>query len=336
MMRLENFIRENILRLKPYSSARDEFHGSEGVFLDANENPFGAYNRYPDPYQSVLKQKVSEIKEVSPQNIFIGNGSDEVIDLVLRIFCEPTKDSIIICPPTYGMYSVSAEINNINILEIPLSDDFELNVDEILNTEAKVLFICSPNNPTANVLKSTEYVIQHFNGIVVLDEAYIDFSTKPSLLFDLNKYPNLIISQTLSKAYGMAGLRLGLAFASEEMICYFNKVKPPYNVSSTNQETALEILNQTNTRQQIEQILSEKQKLIEAFSEFNFVKKIFPSDTNFLLVETTNANKIYDELIKQKIIIRNRNSLIDNCLRITVGTPQENQQLISALKQITI
>jgi histidinol-phosphate aminotransferase len=337
MLMPEKLIRPNILALKPYSSARDEFNGKTGIYLDANENPFGNLNRYPDPYQNALKDKLSSIKNIDLENIFVGNGSDEAIDLAFRIFCNPAEDKVIVCPPTYGMYEVSANINEIEIISIPLDDNFQLNVKDILDTDAKMIFLCSPNNPTGNSLDNLETIIQKFNGIVFVDEAYIDFSKQESLLRKVNEYPNLIVSQTLSKAWGKAAIRVGIAYASKEIISYYNKVKPPYNVSQLNQYEAIKTLEETDVFTKNKQsILSQRTRLIEHLSEMNFVEKIYPTDANFILVKTKNANAIYQKLIDEKIIVRNRHSVIENCLRITVGEPFENIKLLESLKKIKL
>lgn len=337
MSKIESFVRRSVLKMSPYSSARDEFSGTEGIFLDANENPFGIYNRYPDPYQKNLKLKLSEIKNVQTENIFVGNGSDEVIDLAFRIFCQPQKDKVIVCPPTYGMYQVSAALNEIDTIEIPLLENFQLNTKKILQTKAKMIFICSPNNPTGNVLEDVTFIIENFDGIVFLDEAYIDFCKEKTLLSKLNSYPNLIISQTLSKAWGKAGLRIGFAFASKEIIDLFNKVKPPYNISILNQEAAIKTLNDKSIfEKNLGEIITEKQVVISALRKLNFVTKIYPSDANFLFIETTNANAIYEKLVEEKIIVRNRNSVVKNCLRVTIGTKEENKKLIDTLNKIIL
>ena len=329
MFQLEKLIRPNILTLKPYSSARDEFKGKDGIFLDANENPFGNLNRYPDPYQIALKEKLSTLKNIATENIFVGNGSDEVIDLAFRIFCNPDNAKVIVCPPTYGMYEVSANINDVEVISIPLDKYFQLDGDKILSTDAKMIFLCSPNNPTGNNLENIEKIIQNFNGIVFVDEAYIDFSLQESLLQKVNEYPNLIVSQTLSKAWGRAAIRLGIAYASKEIISYFNKVKPPYNVSQLNQFEAIKTLEEIDVfKKNKEVILTQRTWLIEQLSALNFVEKINPTDANFMLVKTKNANTIYQQLIEDKIVVRNRHSVVENCLRITVGEPFENVKLI--------
>ncbi|MEM5538415.1 histidinol-phosphate transaminase [Olleya sp. AS48] len=338
---INNLVRANIKALKPYSSARDEFKGTADVFLDANENPFGDLNRYPDPQQKEIKDKLSAIKKVATDQIFIGNGSDEVIDLAFRIFCEPGKDKVLTFTPTYGMYNVSANINNIEVIEQPLINDFQINLNQLqpyLDFEdVKIIFICSPNNPTGNSLnpEDIEYILENFNGIVIVDEAYIDFSAQASFIKNIDKYDNLIVSQTFSKAWGLAGVRVGVAYASQAIIAYYNRVKPPYNVSTLNQKAVLNSLNNLEeVTQNIDTILDERTKLKEALSKLAIVKKIYPTDSNFLLVEVDDANKTYQYLIEEKVIIRNRNTQVKNCIRITVGTPEENNTLIEALKRI--
>ncbi|MEO8415270.1 MAG: histidinol-phosphate transaminase [Ginsengibacter sp.] len=352
---LEKLVRENIKNLKPYSSARDEYKGDAGVFLDANENSYGSpvsipspsgegremmFNRYPDPLQWQLKQELSKIKGIPPQNIFVGNGSDEVIDLAFRIFCVPGKNNVIICPPTYGMYKVCANINDINIREVNLTNSFQLNVEGILGAvtaDTKLVFICSPNNPTGNNMSRTdiELLLNNFAGIVLIDEAYINFSRQKTFLQELAEYENLIVMQTLSKAWGLAALRLGLAFASEKIIDLFNKVKPPYNINLSSQQlglTALSGIDEVNRN--IKNIVEQRQILQEELTQFSFIERIYPSDANFLLVKTGNANELYQYLTDQKIVVRDRSkeTLCDNCIRITIGTPKENEILVEALK----
>lgn len=337
MDNITSLIRQNILNLKPYSSARDEYKSSEGIFLDANENPYGKLNRYPDPYQWRLKQILSGQKKVAIENILVGNGSDEIIDLVQRVFCEPNQDRIIICPPTYGMYEVYANINNVEIVSIPLTADFQLNTEAILATQAKILYLCSPNNPTGNSLENLEYIISNFNGIVFLDEAYIDFSEQPSLVSKIKQYPNLIVSQTFSKARGLAAVRVGIAYANETIIAVMNKVKPPYNISQLNQEAAVQSLADDSVfKSNVQLIKSERELLKLALLELDFVTKIYPSDANFLLVEMENATAVYNSLIEQQIITRNRSSVVENTIRITVGTPRENQQLLYVLQLLEV
>ncbi len=339
MFRLENLVRPNILSLKAYSSARDEYHGTEGIFLDANENPFGILNRYPDPHQQALKAAISRIKEMPVENIFIGNGSDEVIDLALRIFCTPGKDKAIICPPTYGMYAVMAHFNDTRIIQVPLTDRFQLDMASIFHAvsqekNVKMIFICSPNNPTGNNMEGLEELLRNFSGLVFLDEAYIVFSSQPSLHHPLHEFPNLIISQTLSKAWGLAGARIGMAFAGKEIISLFDKTKPPYNISRLNQTAALEIVSQQERFENNKAtILAEKKKLITRLADLPFVRNIYPSHTNFLLVEMEDADLVYEGLLKHQIITRNRSHEIPNCLRITVGTPEENNILMQTLEK---
>ena len=338
---IKNLVRKNILNLQPYSSARDEFEGENGIFLDANENPFGELNRYPDPYQLKIKQKLSELNQISTENIFLGNGSDEVIDLAFRIFCEPKKDKVLTFSPTYGMYEVSANINDVELINLELNKDFQIDLENLkpyLNDEnLKIIFICSPNNPTGNSIKNIKYILENFNGIVFIDEAYIDFSPEESFRNQIKNYPNLIVSQTFSKAWGMASVRVGIAYASEEIIKFYNKVKPPYNISQLNQDAIIKTLNDENINQvseNIKIILEEKKSLIQNLEKLNLVKTIFPSDANFILIEVDNANSVYQELVNQNVIIRNRNSVIKNCLRITVGSPDENKKLIETLQNI--
>ena len=341
MIKLEKLVRENILALQPYSSARDEFSGKDGTFLDANENPFGELNRYPDPYQKELKEKLSEIKEVKIENIFVGNGSDEVIDLAFRIFCNPGIDKALTFSPTYGMYDVSAAINNVELLKIPLNTDFQIDLEKVkplLNdTRIKLIFICSPNNPTGNLMNKIdiEYILNNFNGIVIIDEAYIDFSETDSLIKLIDKYNNIIVSQTFSKAWGLAAARVGTAYTNKEIISLYNKVKPPYNVSKINQQAALNALENTKGfKENLAVILNERKRLENELLQISLVKKIYPSDANFLLVEVEDADTLYQTLVAQKIIIRNRNKLVKNCIRTSVGTPEENEKLINALKKL--
>jgi histidinol-phosphate aminotransferase len=345
-MNIQDLIRPTIKALKPYSSARDEFQGNSDdmVFLDANENPFeNGVNRYPDPQQRTLKSLLSTIKGVTQQNILLGNGSDEVLDLIYRTFCEPNQDNIITLPPTYGMYSVLANINAIEIKSVQLDADFQPKVEDILdvaNSNSKLLFLCSPNNPTGNSfeVKSIERLIDEFKGIVVIDEAYIDFSNKESWTSRLNEFSNLIITQTLSKAYGMAGIRLGICYASEEIISVLNRIKPPYNVNILTQQKAISQLEQQGlTQNQVTNILKERDLLITKLESIDYISKIYPSDANFVLVEVDDANKRYDQLIDKGIVIRNRTTQpgCENCLRFTIGTPKENRTLIDTLKSIS-
>jgi histidinol-phosphate aminotransferase len=330
---LQQLVRPNIWALKPYSSARDEFTGDKGIFLDANENPFGKKNRYPDPHQRMLKRALSERNHIPVENIFIGNGSDEVIDLVYRIFCEPARDRVILCPPTYGMYEVSANINNVEVIHVPLTDDFELNIDEILSHDARCLFVCSPNNPSGNRLRNVERLLEEFRGIVVVDEAYIDFCDDRSFREQLSQYPNLIVMQTFSKAWALASARVGVAYASADIIGLMDRTKPPYNVSAFNQEEALKALSRPEKHQyRLDLILQERVLLEKELTQLSLVHRVFPSDANFLLVEVTDANAIYNYLVTKKVITRNRSSVVRNCLRITVGTPAENRILLKELQ----
>ena len=342
---LNDLVRSTIKNLKPYSSARDEFQGNTDamVFLDANENPYNnGVNRYPDPLQKSVKAMLSEIKGISQENILLGNGSDEVLDLIFRAFCEPNTDNIITLPPTYGMYEVLANINAIAVKEVLLDENFEPQVEAILNAadkNSKILFLCSPNNPTANSFKakSIERLVSEFNGIVVIDEAYIDFSNEESWLTRLNEFPNLIVTQTLSKAYGVAGIRLGICYASTEIISILNRIKPPYNVNELTQQRAKEQLNSIDLiNKQVQSILSERTLLIKELGNIDFVSKIYPSDANFVLVKVDDANKRYNQLIDKGIVIRNRTTQpgCENCLRLTIGTPEENKILINALKTL--
>ncbi|MFC4261297.1 histidinol-phosphate transaminase [Ferruginibacter yonginensis] len=339
MININQLIRNNIKNLQAYSSARDEFTGTEGIFLDANENPFGTLNRYPDPHQKALKAALAAIKNVQPNEIFLGNGSDEVIDLSFRIFCEPGKDKALTFTPTYGMYDVSAAINNIELVKIPLNAAFQINWDVVLplkdDAAIKLIFVCSPNNPTGNNINNIEKLLQHFNAMVVVDEAYIDFSDAPSFINLIQQYPNLIVSQTFSKARGLAAARVGIAYGSSDIISYYNKVKPPYNISALNQEAALVALqNNQQTNVEIQTILNEKEKLIVALGTLPIVKKIYPSAANFILVAFDDANATYEKLVAQQVITRNRKSVVNNCIRITVGAPNENDALMKALQQL--
>lgn len=329
--------------MKPYSSARDEFSGMQGVFLDANENPYNnGINRYPDPYQSELKLVLAELKGVSTKNMLLGNGSDEVLDLLFRAFCEPKQDNVVVTAPSYGMYKVLANLNNVELKEVLLEEDFSLNADKILEVvddNTKIILLCSPNNPTGNSIafEVIERLLNNTNYLVVVDEAYIDFSTKNSCIEKLSKYNQLVVSQTLSKFYGMAGIRLGMCFASEEIITILNRIKPPYNVNSLTQNKAIEILKNKNDSYKNE-VIEQRELLSAALNKLPFVVKVYPSEANFILIKTTDANGIYNKLLDQKIVIRNRTKeqLCDNCLRITIGTPKENKLLLNALKEIKL
>jgi len=346
-MNFKTFILEHIWKLKPYSSARDEFKGKEGVFLDANENPVGSglsekWNRYPDPLQIAIKEQIATIKSCHTDQIFLGNGSDEAIDLLFRAFCNPGKDNVILLPPTYGMYGVSASINNVEIRNVALTPDFQLQPEKILaagDTQTKILFICSPNNPSGNAAKreDIQYLLENFPGIVVVDEAYIDFSSEPSLIHELDQYPNLLVMQTFSKAWGLASLRLGMAFASPELIAILNQIKPPYNISGLTQETVLAALpNKGKVDELIQKIIEERTFLREELEKLPDVLKIHPSDANFLLVQVPDANRFYDGLIEEKVIVRNRSTVLhcEGCLRITVGTRDETLALLQAFEKI--
>jgi histidinol-phosphate aminotransferase len=349
MFNLNSILRENIKTLTPYSSARDEFQGEASVYLDANENAFGSpldeqYNRYPDPLQYNVKKRLSEIKGVPVRNIFLGNGSDEAIDILFRSFCNPGVDNVILVPPTYGMYQVSANINDIEARKVPLTADYQLNLEgiaEAIDERTKMIFICSPNNPTGNSIEraDVETLIANFNGIVVVDEAYINYSRQKTFIQELTEYGNLVVLQTLSKAWGLAGLRLGMAFASEEIIEVMNRVKPPYNINEATQQLVLKALqNVDQVNHWIKQTLIERDKLVLALKDFDFVVDIYPSDANFILVKTTDARGIYNHLVGQGIIVRDRSKveLCEGCLRVTVGTPDENLVLIEQLENLNL
>ena len=340
---INTLVRANIRTMKPYSSARDDFKGEADIFLDANENPYPSpYNRYPDPLQWRVKEKLSPIKKIKPEQIFLGNGSDEAIDLVIRAFCEPNTDSILITDPTYGMYSVCAEVNAVKVQRIKLSSDFDVDLDKTLekiDSTTKVIFFCSPNNPTGNLLSSDKIkaVIDGFSGIVVIDEAYIDFTSGKSFAEELDNFPNLIVLQTFSKAWGLAGLRLGMAFASSDIINILNRIKYPYNVNIQTQDLALKALSFVRQKDAwVKEIIEQRKQMETKLSELDIITKVFPSDSNFLLVQVKEAVKTYRYLMNQGIIVRDRSNvtLCDNCLRITVGTPAENEKLIKALSEM--
>jgi len=345
MFSINNILRENIKNLVPYSSARDEYQGEASVFLDANENAFGSpleqqFNRYPDPLQYQVKKRLSEIKGVPPRNIFLGNGSDEAIDILFRSFCNPGVDNVILVPPTYGMYQVSANINDVAVRNVPLTEDFQLNLEgiaEAIDKHTKLIFVCSPNNPTGNSMNRTdvETLLANFNGLVIVDEAYINFSRQKTFIQELTEYANLVVLQTLSKAWGLAGLRVGMAFASEEIIEVMNKVKPPYNINEASQQLALQALaNIEQVNNWIKETLIQRDNLVLQLKDFDFVLDIYPSDANFILVKTTDPKGIYNFLVEKGIIVRDRSKvdLCAGCLRITVGTPQENNTLIQTLQ----
>lgn len=343
---LDKVVRPNIKTLKPYSSAKDEYTGEAKVLLDANENSLGSpltkwYNRYPDPYQLQVKEKLAFVKQIEANQIFLGNGSDECIDILFRTFCEPGKDNIVICPPTYPMYEVGANINDIEIQKAPLLEDYQLNVahiEQLVNARTKIIWICSPNNPTGNSLDriDIETILNHFDGIVVVDEAYINFSKQKSFVQSLIDYPNLVVLQTLSKAWGLAGLRLGMCFASPEIIGYMNKVKAPYNINIVTQELALQALEEVGqVNDMIKLLVDMRIALAEVISSMPHVIKVFPSDTNFLFVKIPQARKLYEYLLTEGIIVRDRSTLelCEDSLRITVGTEQENTALVDAMYQ---
>ncbi len=341
---LNNLVRENIKKLIPYSSARDEFKGEASVFLDANENSLGSpltkwYNRYPDPLQVKVKEKLSGIKGVPVNNIFLGNGSDECIDVLIRAFCEPGIDNILICPPTYGMYKVSADINNVAVKNVNLTPDFQLDlpgIEEAIDGDTKIIFLCSPNNPTGNSLRreDVEALLNNFFGIVVIDEAYINFSRFKSFSVSLDEYPNLVVMQTFSKAWGLAALRLGIAFASGEIIHVMNKIKPPYNINQATQELALKAMEEVaQVNDMIRILVEEREALREGLLQLSNVETVYPSDANFLLVKVKDAKGAYDYLLSKGIVVRDRSrvELCEGCLRITVGAAAENLQLLNAL-----
>lgn len=346
---LNDLLRDNIRKLVPYSSARDEFKGEASVFLDANENSLGSpltkwYNRYPDPLQWKVKEKLQEIKGVPPQQIFLGNGSDECIDVLVRALCEPGIDNIIICPPTYGMYQVSADINNVAVKKVPLTPAFQLDlpgIEAAIDDHTKIIFLCSPNNPTGNSLlkEDVEVLLNNYFGIVVMDEAYINFSRFRSYTAELNEYPQLVVLQTLSKAWGLAALRVGMAFASEEMISVMNKVKPPYNINQASQELVLKALEEVGqVNDMIQLIVKEREQLAIELSSLTIVDHIYPSDANFLLVKVKEARKVYEAMLNKGIVLRDRSNvtLCEGCLRITVGTPEENKTLLEALNGYSV
>lgn len=343
-MNIEKLVRPNIRKVKPYSSARDEFSGEAKVFLDANENSLGSpllkwYNRYPDPYQHQVKEAISQVKSIDTERIFLGNGSDECIDLLYRCFCEPGKDNVIVCPPTYGMYEVSAAINDVEVQKAPLAPGFQLDLDAIgslINANTKIIWICSPNNPTGNSIHYDDIalLLNNFEGLVVVDEAYINFARQRSWLTELKEYPNLVVLQTFSKAWGLAALRLGMAFASPEIVNWLNKIKPPYNINQATQELALKALEETGqVNDMIKEIVAMRDELANVFRRMPLVEHVYPSDANFLLVKVRNATGVYEYLLEQGIVVRDRSKvqLCEGCLRITVGTEAENTLLVDAL-----
>ncbi len=346
-MNLHKLVRPHILKLKPYSSARSEFKGSAKIFLDANENSLGAVipgelNRYPDPLQVAVKEKLATLKSVRPEQIFLGNGSDEPIDLLFRAFCEPKRDHVITLPPTYGMYQVSAEINQVKVIPVPLTEEFQINRSEVIASirpGSKIIFICSPNNPSGNLMdrEAILAIIRRAPGLVVVDEAYIDFAPEASLLPLLEEYPNLVVLQTFSKAWGLAGLRLGMAYANPEVVDILNRIKPPYNINRLTQEKALEALDAYQEQQvMVANIIEGRNSLAEKLMELPLVESVFPSQANFLLVKMDHADLRYQQMLEQEVVLRNRSRLTwcDNCLRITVGTPGENEQLLKELAEL--
>lgn len=346
MLNLDKLTRNNIKNLVAYSSARDEFSGEAKVFLDANENSLGSpltkwYNRYPDPHQNAVKATLSAVKGIAAEHIFLGNGSDECIDLLFRCFCNPGKDNVVICPPTYGMYEVSANINDVEIRKAPLLENFQLDLihlETLVDENTKLIWLCSPNNPTGNSLNRAdiETVLNNFNGIVVVDEAYINFAKQKSFIQELGDYPNLVVMQTFSKAWGLAGLRLGMAFASIDIINILNKVKPPYNINQATQDLALKALEEVGqVNDMIKEIVDMREALAAVFSNMPTVEKVYPSDANFLLVKLKDARKVYEFLLTKGIVLRDRSSikLCDDCLRITIGTEKENTILVDALAE---
>jgi len=340
MVDIQSLVRRNVRNLKPYSSARDEFKGAASVWLDANENPNNnGLNRYPDPLQKKLKERICELKGVTTQNVFLGNGSDEAIDLLFRGFCDPGNDKALICSPTYGMYQVCADINDVKVIDVPLTGDFQLDIPSIRkhfsDPNLKLIFICSPNNPTANSMKREDMLklFSEFNGLVIIDEAYIDFAEEKSLTAELGKFNNLIVLQTLSKAWGLAGIRLGMAFANEEVIDVLNRIKPPYNVNQLTQEVALkELADEVKFKIVVEAILSERKRLKNELQQLKNVLGIYPSDSNFLLVRFTDPKAIYDVLSSKGIVVRDRSKVAEGCLRITVGTEKENSLLLKEIE----
>lgn len=341
MTKLEKLVRPNVLLMQAYSSARSEFEGFDEIFLDANENPYGKFNRYPDPNQTFLKQQIANIRNVAVENVFLGNGSNEIIDLCFRIFCEPKKEKAIIFDPTYGMYEVLANLNAVELIKIPLTDQFQIDKEVVAtyfdDKSVKLIFICSPNNPTGNTMNQEDinFIIENFHGIVVIDEAYIDFCIRNSNIRKIQSHTNVIICQTLSKAWGLAGLRVGMAFMNDKTIAYFNKAKLPYNIGAVNQEKALSHLkNLEFYRKFIKVVIAEREKMIEELRNISIVKTIHVSKTNFLLVEVDNSKSVLESLLDRNIVVRNRDSDIKNSIRITIGTPSQNKRLIEALKTI--
>ena len=337
---ITNLIRSHLLSLQPYKSARSEFSGTAQIFLDANESPFGKWNRYPDPLQNKLKAAIAEWKNCDMSQIFIGNGSDEILDLLFRLFCEPGKDKVLMFPPTYGMYGVLANINNVGTVEVPLNEEFQFDRPAIqksiqTNQNLKLCFVCSPNNPTGNIIQQVEWLCEQFPGIVVIDEAYIQFSSFSGYQYLLENYQNIVITQTFSKALSLANIRVGFALAQPNLIEWLTKLKPPYNVSGINQQAACkQIAQQSKIEKNVCSVLSERSRISEELESISFVEKVFPSDANFLLIKVDDAERRYSQLKTRGIIIRNRHQLVENCLRITVGSKEENNKLIYEMKQL--
>jgi histidinol-phosphate aminotransferase len=343
MTDIDKLVRDNVRNLTPYSCARDEYKGGSGIFMDANENPFGTLNRYPDPYQAELKAGVSKFRGIPVEKIFLGNGSDEIIDLCYRVFCNPGSDTVLTFTPTYGMYEVSASVNDVGVIKVPLNENFQIDMEKVVaflsDQNVKLIFICSPNNPTGNAMnyQDVESLVSRFGGVVVIDEAYIDFSDKPSFIKLIDTYNNIIVMQTFSKALGLAAARVGIAYTNPEIVHYFNRIKPPYNISTINQKAALAKLGRSSEyRSQVKKILGERERLARVLPGIKNIEKVYPSDANFLLVKVKDAGYIYNSLIEQGIIVRNRSSVVANCIRITVGTRQENDKLLNALDSLTI
>lgn len=332
-------IRENILALSPYMTARDEYSGEIGCYLDANENPFESdHNRYPDPRQKAIKERMAELKGITPNKIFVGNGSDEAIDLILRMFCRPTIDNVVSISPSYGMYRVAAEINDLKVIEVPLNENFDLNADQLLaatDENSAVVFLCSPNNPTGNSLNKSEIekVLTRFDGVVVIDEAYIDFAKEDGFLSTLDQYPNLILLYTLSKAWGLAALRIGFAFASSTIVEYMNRVKYPYNIGGDTQIIVLKELNSDRMKREVEQVINERKRVAKELAECRIVEKVWPSDANFILIKVENPQQIYQLLVEKQVIVRERGRQAGG-LRVTIGRREENDQLLSILRTL--
>lgn len=342
MISIDELVLPHIKKLQPYRSARSEMNAEEGVFLDANENPYGDFNRYPDPSHNKLKERIAELKNLTSEQIFLGNGSDEIIDLLFKVFCDPASDKVLTFDPTFGMYETSARINNVELIRVELSEAFDINIDYVKpflsDSALKMIFICSPNNPTGNVInpETIQYLLENFEGILIIDEAYIDFSSTRSWKHAIKNYGNLVVLQTLSKAWGLAGLRIGIALSKPPAIKYLNKVKTPYNLSSLGQKKALQRLNDIDSfYEQMNTILTERSRMARGLERLNAVKKIYPSQTNFLLVEVDDVDGIYSRLVRRNIVVRNRSKQVDQCLRITVGSPEQNDLLLSELKKIT-